>query len=455
MLLASAGAVFSAGGTPPGIQDGTPPSSAPIKGSDFQWQGAGSCAAAACHNGNGPAGAWRSEYSTWVTLDKHAQAYEVLYGPSSQLIEKNFRRLERIEDAHAERDDLCLKCHAMNEKVPRRKSFSVEDGVGCESCHGASEKWLSRHYTPSAWSSLDKNALGFRLTRNDLVGRAEICVACHVGSPDRQVNHDLIAAGHPWLRFELGAYLANMRKHWDAEVDVKVDKGGRPDYEARIWAIGQAASARAALNLLADRATDSNKPWPEFAEYDCFACHHDLEAKSWRQERLARRRPENLATKAGSPPWAAWYVALLPSSLSVSSPKSSNPIAASLRELQAEMSKTVADRERVAQHARDTAAQLSSALDQSRHAALLDVGTLQRLVDALGRADNFPSETWQGASQRYLALTALYLSEVQMGSADEALHANIKALWEKLSFPIGYAAPRGFDPKLLNDRPKR
>src|SRR5438067_10118118 len=38
---------------------------------DPQLQGVASCASMACHHGNGPKGAWRSEYTTWVTYDPH------------------------------------------------------------------------------------------------------------------------------------------------------------------------------------------------------------------------------------------------------------------------------------------------------------------------------------------------------------------------------------------------
>src|SRR5207244_645350 len=49
----------------------------------FHVQGVGSCAAAGCHNANGPAGSEGSEYSTWAGRDKHARAYEVLREPRS------------------------------------------------------------------------------------------------------------------------------------------------------------------------------------------------------------------------------------------------------------------------------------------------------------------------------------------------------------------------------------
>src|SRR5262249_7174292 len=161
---------------------------------------------------------------------------------------------------------------------PRWKEFKV-DGVGCESCHGPAEKWKAVHYLPGWKDRSDREQLGF-LDTKDLAVRAESCVACHVGSPNREVNHDLIAAGHPRLRFDLGAYLANYPKHWS---DAR-DKAGRPALEAQVWAIGQVVSAQAAVKVLQHRAAAADKPWPEFAEYDCFACHHSLSAPNWRQE---------------------------------------------------------------------------------------------------------------------------------------------------------------------------
>src|SRR5579864_5749347 len=56
--------------------------------SKFQLQGAGSCSAAACHNGNRQPGSSGSEYSTWILHDKHARAYEVLFHKRSKQIQK-------------------------------------------------------------------------------------------------------------------------------------------------------------------------------------------------------------------------------------------------------------------------------------------------------------------------------------------------------------------------------
>src|SRR5262249_34279668 len=83
------------------------------------------------------------------------------------------------------------------------------------------------------------------------------------------VNHDLIAAGHPRLVFEYSSFLAAIQKHWSEQEE----RRRYPDLDARAWLIGQAVTAQAALELLSDR---TQRIWPEFAEYDCRACHHNL-----------------------------------------------------------------------------------------------------------------------------------------------------------------------------------
>src|SRR5438477_48 len=78
--------LFSA--TPPPHEMLTTPSIAPgAHGPELQ--GVASCASAACHHGNGPKGAWRSEYTTWISYDPHANAYEVLYDEKSVQIIHN------------------------------------------------------------------------------------------------------------------------------------------------------------------------------------------------------------------------------------------------------------------------------------------------------------------------------------------------------------------------------
>src|SRR5262249_44082077 len=149
--------------------------------------------------------------------------------------------------------------------------ISFVNGFGCESCHGPAEHWLAPHTAPASWSRMNdqtKRGLGFWPLQR-MADRAQVCVSCHVGEKDRDVNHDLIAAGHPRMNFAFDTYLANLPRHWQPDKDRDLESA---------WLVGEVVSAHAALELLAHRAEKTAKPWPEFAEYDCFACHHNLTA---------------------------------------------------------------------------------------------------------------------------------------------------------------------------------
>ena len=274
-------------------------------------QGVGGCAAAGCHNAPLAAGRAGTEYATWVA-DPHGRAFATLESPLYKGI------LARLKGT-AYTEELCLKCHATPEPdgspLPRNL---LADGIGCESCHGPSEKWRTTHYQ-QAWknrSDADKLADGFFNTK-DLAARIGKCAECHVGSETKDVNHDLIAAGHPPLTFEYTAYHELLPRHWrdkasEAEGWEKSEprrmktKFG-PDFEAKAWLIGQAATAKAAVDLTAARAKSAGQPthpWPEFTEYGCFACHHGLKpgenGSAWRQN------PHYAETPPGSLPWGTW-----------------------------------------------------------------------------------------------------------------------------------------------------
>src|SRR5437899_4916910 len=145
---------------------------------------------------------------------------------------------------------------------------------------------------------------------------ARTCAGCHVGAPPdpgqgipaREVSHDLIAAGHPPLRFELVNYLNAMPPHWNTRAATERHGTG---FTAKLWTVSQLVSAQAAVDVLNYRAKQTEAPsrkqtpWPEFAEYDCFACHHNLGQPSWRQRQERRLRP-------GALPWGTWYFPLIP-----------------------------------------------------------------------------------------------------------------------------------------------
>jgi len=78
-------------------------------------------------------------YDKWAA-SKHAVAYEMLANEESQKIAKEMK----IKDP--QKSDKCLKCHATGydatdkEKGPK---FNLTEGISCEGCHGAGEKYKS------------------------------------------------------------------------------------------------------------------------------------------------------------------------------------------------------------------------------------------------------------------------------------------------------------------------
>lgn len=385
-----------------------------------------------CH-GNGSPGNLGGEYNTWALSDAHARAYAVLLDERSKKIEASLNPDKG--EPRPEQNELCLNCHVQpgimrSERSPR---FALTDGVGCESCHGQAEKWLYDH-TRKDWREQDaskKRDQGMNETGNLLV-RAEVCTTCHIGKGDIEVNHDLIAAGHPRLRFEFSAYLANYPTHWREDLDRK----RYPDLEARAWVLGQAVSGEAALRLLAHRANDRpNAIWPELAEHDCYTCHHDLAPSSWRQR---QNLPE------GARPWTLlpneWYYAALP--------VAAGPL--DLAPLEAMMTKPRSNRASIQERATKLAEQLGQR-QKALAARAVDDPARHDLLSLLETEERRPSRAgWDRDTQLYLGVEALTASSSGEGLA--GMRKIVAELFTLLNqaFPVGQGAswdsPRGYDP---------
>jgi hypothetical protein len=241
-------------------------------GDPGNYVGPGSCSAVACHGAIRPmpgARILQTEYSTWVSQDRHARATEILGNTVSQ-------RMGRILGiGNPQQAQKCLLCHSLD--VPatvRGRNFATE-GVSCEACHGPATGWLGYHVTKDAKHE-ESVKRGMHDTK-DVVKRTERCLTCHLGTSEKFVDHEMIAAGHPDLVFELEAFSAAMPRHWKETADTEAYK------PVRTFAVGQLVHLRASLDRLARRV--KGPIWPEYAELDCFACHHSLTRAedSWRQ----------------------------------------------------------------------------------------------------------------------------------------------------------------------------
>jgi hypothetical protein len=114
--------------------------------------------------------------------------------------------------------------------------------------------------------------LGMVNTASELV-RAKACSLCHVGGPDRDMNHDIIAAGHPALYFDYATYLKAYPKHWREEPH------SPPATALERWLIGQVTKADSELELIETRIASAHphSTWPEFSNQQCTSCHQPLE----------------------------------------------------------------------------------------------------------------------------------------------------------------------------------
>ena len=249
------------------------------------YVGPGSCSAVACHGAVRPGSGriLQTEYSTWIARDRHARATEVLGNAVSQ-------RMGKILGIGAPQQSAkCLACHALDVPASARARTFASEGVSCEACHGPASGWLGYHVRRDATHE-ESVKRGMHDTK-DLVTRTETCLTCHLGTPEKAVDHEMIAAGHPDLVFELEAFSAAMPRHWKETTDAD------PHKPVRTFAVGQLVHLRASLDRLARRV--KGPVWPEYAELDCFACHHSLTRPedSWRQSQGYENR-----ARPGLPP---------------------------------------------------------------------------------------------------------------------------------------------------------
>ncbi len=189
------------------------------------------CKSSSCHGG---AGAKRSQYITWSQKDFHTKAFAVLLNARSERI------AEGLGIPAAQTNARCTVCHSPFQSVaPSRlqQTAHPDEGVSCETCHGAASGWLRGH-TRTDWTYHTRVAAGMRDLRN-LYGRANACVACH-----QSLAPDLLQAGHPDLFFELDGQSIAEPKHWRDE---------EPWSGLREWLTGQAVALRETSAALANQ----------------------------------------------------------------------------------------------------------------------------------------------------------------------------------------------------------
>lgn len=351
---------------------------------------------AACHNQDraatydaGERAAMICRMNEWATFDagdRHALAHAALTSERGRLIGERLG----IDTAT---DRACVSCHAAPASdLPGARPV---EGVTCVGCHGAYSNWVEAHarVDDPEWRGLDR-AMKERdygmADLWDMSRRAQLCAWCHVGdaASGRVLTHAMYAAGHPPLPpFELASHAREEPRHWELLREKTEARRGRLGLEAdrfeqtREALVGGLAALKALADLTAAQAGGEvdvvGGVWPDFARFDCAACHHGLRGSAaWRQERGYRHA-------AGRPPLPEWpgvISMLTPGAEALGRPLDAWASAATLRPF--------GEPEAVASAAREVSA-ASEALLREVANAPLDVeaarGILGRIAAAAGR----------------------------------------------------------------------
>ena len=419
-LTAFTGALVTA--EPGARQRATAPPQASAIGS---FTGPGSCAAAACHGAVKPAANSRilqTEYTTWIAQDRHARAATVLSNPVSV----RMATILGIGTAHSA--PKCLACHSLEPAGGQKAHTFTAEGVSCEACHGPASGWLGPH-TTRGWTHAQSVAAGMYDTK-DVVKRTEKCLTCHLGTADKFVDHEMIAAGHPDLVFDLEAFSAAMPRHWKTGTETD------PYGPVRSFAIGQLVHLRSSLERLAHRV--KGPVWPEYAELDCFACHHSLTRpeESWRQAAgYSDRRPGNPAYNVSR--WAtARHV------LEALDGAAAQELAAHMTAIAREASRLRVNGDQVV----TLVAQARGVLDRAIARAVSakpDAGmTLKLLRGIASEADDIAVRGERAAEQAAMAMETLYAATATRAS-NPAVRAAFDELFQQFQSPSSYD-PRRF-----------
>ncbi len=395
-----------------------------------KYVGAGSCAASACHGSVSPRNTTKvrqNEYSTWVTEDRHARAYTVLSGS----LGRQMSAILKIGPAeHAQR---CLVCHAISEsEAHETKAFDISDGVSCESCHGAASGWIGPHIQPTAKHE-DMVRLGL-IDNKNLTRRSEECLRCHLGAPGLSVDHELIAAGHPDLPFELDSFTAIEPPHWDEKAPNFVDRNTDPLFGMRAWGIGQAVQMRESMLRVARHAESG--PWPEFSEMDCITCHHSLTGpESWRQKEGYGDH------RAGDPPYnMARYVVFRKFAEEID-PGTNAELMKAADEVSHLVTSMSPDRA-AAEAAAKRAASLSDKLLAEVRDAQYDQARTRRLLKSIsGEADAIAKQGERAAEQATMSVDSLYIASAKAGAPNPGTRAAIDGLFVQIKNPSAFNGP--------------
>ncbi|MEP2234186.1 MAG: multiheme c-type cytochrome [Alteripontixanthobacter sp.] len=398
-----------------------------------QFMGVASCAGSTCHGraeGNGEV-VRQDEIASWQepssSTGAHSRAYAVLGGRRGKQIAAS------LGIGAATSAPQCLGCHATY--VPASKQgarFLTADGVGCESCHGPSGGWLASHYAkPATHAANISNGL-IPLDRPQV--RAQNCLDCHYGAAgsNQFVTHEMMAAGHPRVAFELDLFSA-LTQHWDVDADY-IARKGRPD-SVRMWAVGQAEAVRRQTDLFARPDYGQQGMFPEFYFYDCHSCHRTI--TDGPQRKLTFETNPGRPIPFGNPPFNDENIIMLNAVAGVLAPQQGAAFDKASKDFHRAMGTSRRAAQEAAIELRGRAGALGNALAGRSYSS----GAAFQVIAAIAERSNRAKLTdYSGAAQSVMAVDTLLNALVREGRISSGAAAGIRA-----NINRAYAAVRSPD----------
>jgi hypothetical protein len=405
-----------------------------------------------------------NEWQKYDQQDKHQIAFQSLLNRRGKEI------AQRLGHQDALQIGACLKCHAIPDPgVARPNPARLSDGVTCVGCHGAFADWVeihprsfeepegvNRQVEPGEddWIKLDRKQKERDYGMTDLwdpVRRTEICASCHIGSyaQGKVVTHAMYAAGHPPLPgFEPATFSDAQPRHWEYLHEKTPERLSRLKTlrprnleQTQLIVVGSLVSLRESMNLFADQA-EANKPdpvgaqWPDFARFDCYACHHELQARdgaSWRQVRRRDGQP-------GRPTPPEWPQILIWLGIEATGPQQSSRLENQLKQQLAAFHASMrlgpfGNSKSIVSTARNVA-EWADSLVQCLNHTMFDQALARQLLARLCKTAGETIPDYDSARQIAWAFRAIYRESVPEGHHDAAIERALASLEAELTLNL-------------------
>jgi hypothetical protein len=399
------------------------------------------------------------ESQVW-SKGKHADAYNIL----TQDRAKRMARLLGTDVTSSAGG--CIGCHAAI--VPKglaHPSFKLSEGVSCVVCHGAYKEWYGKHSNyleQDQWRDLARSDKESQFGMTDLwdpVRRAKLCISCHVGNvvEGKVMTHAMYAAGHPPLPgIEVATFCEKMPRHWelirkktpDVQKLLRFSAGSEEFEQTKVAVASGVITFRDTMRLLAQLADKCSQLKGteagvlDLANFDCYACHHDLKSPSWRQKRGFGDRP-------GRPQMRSWPTALVRLGVLVAG-GSEAELNNGLKELsQAFAAQPFGDCRKIKAATSRLATWANQVADALKDAKLDRAKALQLLRQLCTAADREVPD-YDSARQIAWAFEIIYWEWKPVGGIDPKFQEAIQPLKEELNLDL----PTGHDKEIIKELPK-